>query len=105
IAGGELDDVIGAEDLAHQFESTAVVHPGVLLAVIETEGDCGIEGEGRILADVVVARRLPAFHGTVLDGIEHLKAWYNLAGGKCPNLELIIRRRRDPLGDDAGALE
>src|SRR3990167_5983437 len=45
----------------------AGVHPGNLLARIQTEGQRGLEGEGHVFADVVVAGGLAALNRALAD--------------------------------------
>ncbi len=45
---------MGGVELIHEVEATAVIHPGVLLAGVETERNRGAEGKSRILAPVIV---------------------------------------------------
>jgi hypothetical protein len=49
------------------------VEPGVLLAGGEPERDAGVEGERRILAEVVVARGVAGLDRALLDRVHHLE--------------------------------
>ena len=51
-----------------------MVHPGVLLARVQAEGNGAAEGEGRVLAEEVVRRGVAALDGAVLHGVDDLKA-------------------------------
>ncbi len=61
------------KELAHELRATAIVDPRILLPRVHPERQRGIEGERRILADVVVARGLAALDRSVLDRVEHLQ--------------------------------
>jgi hypothetical protein len=92
-----LDDVVVLEEVAHELEPAADIHPGVLLPGVEAEGHGAVEGEGGILADIVVARGLAGLDGAVLHGVQHLQAGHDLARRERPDLELPIGRRGDAL--------
>ncbi len=49
-----------------------MLHPGDLLAGVEAEGQAGIEGEGRVLADVEIGQGVAALDRAALDRVEHL---------------------------------
>ena len=78
-------------------------HPGVLLTRIHTERDRTVDAEGRILADEVIAGRVPHFDRVVLDRVEDLKRRDDLAAGKGADLELVVGHLGDPLGEVFGA--
>ena len=103
IAGQNVDDVVFLVELAHQLEAAGVVVPRVLLARIEAERNRGAEGESLILAEIVVRRRVAAFHRAVLDGIEHLQAADDFACREQLDVEFTPGRRGDPLTDQLGA--
>ena len=101
--GGHLVFLV---ELPHQLEAAAEVDPRVVLAGIEAERQRRIEGEGRILADVIVGCRVPALDRLVLDGIDDLQTRNDLAGRKDANLELVVGKGRDALGEElAGAID
>src|SRR5690606_847489 len=54
---------------------------------------------GRILANEVVARRLAAFDGPLPDRVGDLERRHDFAGGKGAELELVVGRLGDALGD------
>jgi hypothetical protein len=85
------------EEVAHELESAAVIHPRVLLAVVETESDAGIEGIGRVLANIERGERVAAIDGAVLRRVQDLQRRHDLATGKRLNLEFLIGQLGDAL--------
>jgi hypothetical protein len=73
--------------------------PGVLLAGGEAEGDAGVEGQGTLFADEVVAAGVGALDGAVLDRIEHRQRRDDLAARVDTDLEPSPRERCHPPGD------
>src|SRR5690606_10614431 len=80
--------------------ATAMIHPGILLADVQAEGQGGVERKGRILADVVIVCRMAAFDSARLHCIENLQAGNDFTAGKDTDLEFAIGRGFDPFGDD-----
>jgi hypothetical protein len=74
-----------------------LLHPGILLARIEAERQGGIEGEGRILADIEIARPMTAFDPAILYGIEHFQAGDKLARAERINLEFAVAEGGDAI--------
>ena len=99
VAHQEGGHVVFLVELAHQLEPAAVVDPGIVLARVEAERHRGVEGEGRVLADVVVGRGVAALDRLVLHGIDDLQAGHDLAGGEDADLELVVGEGRDALGE------
>ena len=89
-------------DLVHQLAAVAEQQPGVVLARREPEGQRSVEDHRRLLADVVAGVGLAAFHRRVGDGIEHLQAGNDLAGGKQGELELAVRKFAGDSGNRLG---
>src|SRR3990167_8767678 len=102
VAAGKGNEVVALEEFAHQLEAAAKIHPGVLLARVEPEGQRRVEGERHILADVVVTRGVAALDGALLDGIEHLQSRNDLAAGEYPNLEFSFGDAVHALGQKLG---
>ena len=100
IAAGKLHDVVAFEKFAHQFQTAACHHPGVLLARRQAERHGAIEGERHVLANVVIARRVAAFHRAVLHRVEYLQAGYQLAAGEHADVEFAVGQRRHAFGQD-----
>ncbi len=101
--GGHLVFLV---ELAHQLEPAAEIDPRIVLAGVEAERQRGVEGEGRILADIVVGRGVAALDRLVLDGVDDLQAGDDLAGGEDADLELVVGEGRDALGEElAGAVD
>ena len=80
IAARELHDPELGKDRAERLAATTLAEPGILLAGGQSEGDAGVEGERRILAEVVVGGGVPGMHRSLLDGIHHLEPRHQLAG-------------------------
>ena len=53
-----------------------------MLAAVEAERHGGVEGEGDVLADIVVRRGVAHLDRAVLHGVEHLQARHDLARGE-----------------------
>src|SRR6185369_2615986 len=105
VARGEGDEAEIAEELAHELEAAAVVDPGVLLALVQAEGDGRVEGERLVLADEVVARRVCALDRALLDRVHDTEGGHDLARGEHADLEPAAGELLDALGDDLGAAE
>ena len=105
VAAGDVVDVVVLEELAHQLQAAAFHHPGGLLAAVEAEGQRGVEGEGRVLADVPVRGGVATLDGAVLDRVQHAGGRDDLAGGEQGDLELAAGGRRDAPGDGLGGAE
>src|SRR5690606_8781048 len=103
VAGRDVDHVEVLVELPGQLEAAAVDHPGVLLARVHAERNGAGEGEGRILAEVVVGRGVAALHGAVLHGVEHLQPADDLAGREYLDGELASCSGRDSPADELRA--
>src|SRR5712692_5340401 len=99
VADREADAIVLAEQLAEQLHAAAVLLPGFLLARIEPERQRGGEGEGRVLADIVVAGGVAHLDGAVLHRVEHLQPGHDLAGRKALDLELVVGDFGDAFSD------
>jgi len=64
--------------------------PGVHLPAVEPKRQRGAEGHRRILAPIVVHRRVAHLDRAVLDGVEHLQAGNDLARCEGLNHETIV---------------
>ena len=87
--------------LAHQLAPAAGVHPGNLLARVQTEGQRGFERERHVLADVVVAGSLAALDRGLADGVQYLQPRHDLAAGERADLEFAIGDFPDAPGEGA----
>src|SRR5262249_46940878 len=70
---------------------------------VHTERNRAVEAEGRILADIVIARSMTHLDGVVLDRVENLQGGDDLAAGEGPDLEFVVGCLGDPLGEVFGA--
>src|SRR5262249_7730083 len=105
IARRERNESEVLEERAHQVLAAAVVHPCVLLALIHAEGQRGVEREGLVLADEVVARRMRALDRALLQGVDHAERRHDLARGEDADLKLSAGDLLDPLGDHLASAE
>ncbi len=87
--------VVVAVELRRELGAAALAHPRRHLPRGEAEGDDGEEGEGGVLADVVVGRGLTALHRPRLHRVEHLQPGHDLAGGEGADLEAVLGELRD----------
>ena len=62
VATGESDEVLRGIELVHQVHAAAIIHPGVLHAAVEAEGNGSCKGVGGILAPVIIGRRVAHLH-------------------------------------------
>ena len=72
--------------------------PGFLLTGVEAERERSSEREGRILAEVVVARGVAHLDSPALYGVEHLQPGNDLACGEHLDLEFVVGDLGDALG-------
>ena len=94
-AGVPHQQTLGIErgaELIDQLLAVAVVEPGVLLTRVQTERERTEQGPGRIFADVIVLCTVTHLDRPVLDGVEHLQARHQFAGGKDLDLEFAVGR-------------
>jgi hypothetical protein len=94
--------VLGHE-LVHEADAAAVVLPGIELAGIERERHCRGGGEGRILADIVVGRRVSHLDRPRADGVSSLEGSDNFARRERLDLELALSRFGHELRQEVGA--
>ncbi len=93
--------MLGVE-LVQQVVAAALVEPRVHLAGVETEGQGRADGEGRILAEIVIGAGVPHLDGAVADRIGDLGRADDLTGREGLDLELAVRRLRDEFCDHFG---
>ena len=99
VAARDGHGVVAFEERPQRLAPAARVEPGVELARVHAEGDGGVEGEGRVLADEVVGGGVRALHRAGLHRVRHLEARHQLAGLEHADLELVVRHRGDALRD------
>ena len=102
VAARQRVDVELLVERIHQLHAAALVHPGILHARIETERHSGAEGEGRILAEIVVRRSLRHLDGALLHSVGGGERRHDLVRGKDLDLESPIGHFRDDLGEFRG---
>src|SRR5258708_4859731 len=100
VAGRDRVDVVVLEEVRQQLAAAAEGLPRRLLARVEAERNGAVEAEGRVLADVVVARRMAELDRAGLDGIENLQARHQLARREDADLEFAAGRVGHSLGQD-----
>ena len=76
-----------------------------MLAHVHAPRHGGVEHEGRILADEETRQGIGALDGAVLRGIEGLESTDDLARRKRLELELVVGRLRDALGNHLALAE
>ncbi len=104
LPAGQRDDVVLLVELVEQLLAAAQHVPGVVCCgMFRPNGTDGAEGEGRVLAEVVVGRGVADLDGAVLHGVEHLQARHDFAAGEDLDLELVVGHLGDDLGDHLGA--
>src|SRR5215470_7645643 len=74
------------------------MQPGDVRARVEAEWQRSAEGEGGVLAPVIVQRRVAHLDRAVPDRVEHLQAGDDFAGGERLDLELVVGDVGHPLG-------
>ena len=95
IAARHAVDALRGVELVQQVDAAAVVQPGVLLARVEAERHRGAEGEGRVLAPVVVGGGVAHLDGAGRDRVRRLQAGDQFAGREDLDLELAVGRIAD----------
>jgi hypothetical protein len=75
----EVDDAVAFVELAQQLAAAALVHPCSLLARGQAERNRAVEGEGGVLAEIVVGRCVAHFHRAVLHRVHYLEAGHDFA--------------------------
>jgi hypothetical protein len=105
VAAGEADDVVVAIELAHQLQAVALDHPGRHLPAVQAEGDGAAKGEGLVLAEEVIGRRVRDLDGARLHRINHLQGRHELPAGMHRDLELAAGHLRDLLREHVGRAE
>src|SRR5436305_294357 len=73
IAAGNGEDSVLLQQRADELQSAAVIHPGLLLARIESEGEPGIERDRGIFADIERGERVAALDCAALRRIPDLQ--------------------------------
>ena len=81
--------MLGVE-LVEQFVAAALIEPGVHLAGVEAEGQGGADGEGRVLAEIVIRAGMAHLDGAVADCVGDLRRADDFAGGERLDLELAV---------------
>src|SRR5690348_10104769 len=99
IAGGKRDDAEIVQERPDELEAAAVVNPSVLLALVEPEWQRGVEREGLVLADEVIARRMRALDRPLLNRVDDPEGRDNLPRREHADLELAAGELLDALGD------
>jgi len=86
-------------EVVHQLHAAAEIHPGGLHAAVETERHGGAERESGVLAEIIVGRGVAHLDGAALHRVGRLQARHDLARGKDLNLEPVVARLGDRLGE------
>jgi hypothetical protein len=105
IAAQEVDDAVALEELAHQLLAAALLIPGGVLARGQAERHRAVEGEGGVLAEVIVGGGVAHFDGAGLDRIHDLQAGHDFAGGERADIEFAAGQFGHALGEGVGGTE
>ena len=106
VAADQHGDVVLLVELVEHFLAAALVVPALVQALVGAEGDRGAEGEGRVLAEIIVRGGVPHLDGAVRGGVERLQAGHDFAAGEHLDLELVVGGLGDLLGQhDRAAIE
>ncbi len=98
-------EVLPSVELVEEIEPAAVIGPGGHLTRVQAEGDGGAERVGRILADVVIRRRMGHLDGAVGDRIGRLRRSDDLARREGLDLETAVGRLRHVAHEQLGRPE
>ena len=102
IAGGHAVEVVLGVELVEQFVALAMIEPGVHLPGVEAEGKGGADGEGRVLAEIIIRAGMAHLDGAVADRVRDLRRADDFAGGEGLDLELAVGALIDEFRDDLG---
>ena len=105
VAGEKRDAAVVLEQRRHRLGAAAEIPPRIVLTGVRAVRNRGGERERRVLAEIVISRRVAQFHSAGLGSIQHLQRGYDLAGGESANLELAVGDLADALGDHLHATE
>jgi len=97
-----MHDTELVEQRRQRLVTAALEQPRILLPCVKTERNVGGEGEGGILANVVIRAGVGAFDGAVLRGIERLQRRRDFARREILDLELTVGGFRDALDESVG---
>ena len=97
VAEHEGHGIVVLQQLLHQRLAAALLVPARLLTVVHAEGHDGEEGEGGILAGVVVGGGVAGLHRVVLHGIQRLQPAHDLARREEADLEPVVGELRHAL--------
>src|ERR1041385_45855 len=97
VARREADAIELREQLVHQLRAFAEPQPCVHAARVDAEGKRRAERERRVLAEVVVGRRVAHLDRAVLHRVENLQTGYDFAGCEHLDLEFVVAHLGDAL--------
>ncbi len=103
VAAGETDHTVFLEELISELHAAALIPPGILLARIEAERYRSIDGECRILADVIIRDGVAHLDGAVGGRVKRLQTRNDFTRGKDLDLKLVVGHFGDVLGKLRGA--
>ena len=99
IARRDADAVVVLQQVVEQLVATPEPQPGVHLPAVQAEWQRRAERQCRVLAPVVVERRVAHLDRAALDGVEDLKAGDDLAGREGLDLEPVAGDLGDALAE------
>src|SRR5664280_1069383 len=91
--------------LVEHFLAATQREPALVQTRVRAKCHRSAEGEGRILAEIVVGGGVTALDCAILHGVNDLQGGHDFAACKNLDLELIISRRCDGLGHCFGSAE
>ncbi len=105
VATHEVNNAVLGKKITHQLPTTALIHPSGLLTSGQTKRHRRIKSESRVLAEVVVRRRVTHLHRARLNCIHYLQRRYQLTAGKHADIEFAVGQRRYALGHNLSRAE
>jgi hypothetical protein len=96
-------DVVAFVKFVEDFLAATEHVPGLVDARVGTEWNRRTEGECRVLAEIIIRRRVSHLDSAVLHGVKNLQARNDFAGGECLNLEFVVGCLANNLGHHFGS--
>src|SRR6185437_8174744 len=90
VAAGKSDHIVLLEELVAEFHAAALIPPGVLHTRIEPEWHRRIDGEGRILADIIIGNGMAHLDGVLGRRVERLQPRNDFASLENLDLKLVV---------------
>jgi len=91
-------DVVRSVELTEQLHAVAFVLPCGQLAAVQAKRNGCVHRKGVVFAEEVVRRCVRAFHGALLNGVDHAERWHQFTTGVNADFELAARHALDCIG-------